>query len=108
MNDIGPDLVEYRLLVEAQAEIERLGKETAELRAELYWERLTAALRALENKPSVEAPEMCWHTENKPRTDHDEELWEEAFAEGWDRGRSTMRIENERLKPLGIETIRPL
>ena len=69
-------------------------------------ETTARAKAVLENKPSVvEAPEMCWHTENKPRTDHDEELWEEAFAEGWDRGRSTMRIENERLELLAVNRL---
>ena len=31
-------------------------------------------------------------------TEHDEELWEEAFTEGWERGRSTMRAEIEQLR----------
>jgi hypothetical protein len=29
--------------------------------------------------------------------EHDEEIWQEAFAEGWARGQSTMRAEVERL-----------
>ena len=59
-----PRTADWRLLDQYEIELNEARAENERLRAEV--ERLTAALRALEPKPAVEAPEMCWHTENKP------------------------------------------